>query len=284
MIYRFGGREYDFSVRTHVMGILNVTPDSFSDGGEFVDPVRAIEWGLMMVEEGADFIDIGGESTRPRGTAYGQGAEPVTVEEELRRVLPVIRGLADHTDVPISIDTTKSKVAREALLAGAVIVNDISGFRADCEMPGVIAEAKASVVIMHMRGTPLTMQQQTAYDDLFGEIGAALSAAVTKAREAGIDQVIVDPGIGFAKGLKDNLRLMAGAGRFQDLGCPVLVGPSRKAFIGEILSLPVDDRLEGTLGAAVAAAMLGAHIVRVHDVKPVCRALKVADAIHHAHG
>ena len=284
MVYRFGRREYDFAVRTHVMGILNVTPDSFSDGGQFLDPVRAVERGLAMVADGVDFVDVGGESTRPRGTAYGQGAEPVSVEEELHRVIPVVRGLAAQTDVPISIDTSKSVVAREALHAGAQIVNDVSGLEADDAMPGVVADAGASVVVMHMRGTPRTTQQQTRYDDLFGEIRAALAMAAAKARDAGIVQVIIDPGIGFAKCFQDNLRLMSGLREFHFLGCPVLVGPSRKAFIGEVLGLPIDDRLEGTIGAAVAAAMWGAHIVRVHDVKPVCRALKVADAIYHAHG
>jgi dihydropteroate synthase len=282
MVFRFGKREYDFSARTHVMGILNVTPDSFSDGGQFIDPGLAVEHGIAMIGEGADFIDIGGESTRPRGTAYGQGAEPVTVEEELRRVLPVIRGLAGRTDIPISIDTSKALVAREALAAGATIVNDVSGFGADAAMPGTVAAAEASVILMHMRGTPQTMQQQTSYEDLFGEIRDALAAAVSRAKQAGITQVIVDPGIGFAKGFRDNLRLISGLRKFSSLDCPVLVGPSRKGFIGEILNLPVVDRLEGTIGAAVAAAFCGAHIVRVHDVQQVCRALSVADAIIHA--
>lgn len=284
MLFRFGNREVDFAARTHVMGILNVTPDSFSDGGEFMEPSRAVERGLAMVDEGADFIDVGGESTRPRGTAYGQGAESITVQEELRRVIPVIRDLARQTDVPVSIDTSKAVVAREALEAGAVIVNDISGFGVDEAMPEVVAAAGASVIVMHMRGTPRTMQQQTTYENLFGEIKDVLAAAVAKARKAGVAQIIVDPGIGFAKGVKDNLRLMAGAHEFRSLGCPVLVGPSRKAFIGDILGLPVDDRVEGTIGAAVAAAMFGAHIVRVHDVRPVRRALMIADAIRHAHG
>jgi dihydropteroate synthase len=284
MLYRFGRREADFASRTHIMGILNVTPDSFSDGGEYLDPQRAVERGLAMAADGADFIDVGGESSRPRGAAYGRGAEPVTAEEEARRVVPVIRDLVRQTDVPVSIDTTKSEVAREALEAGATIVNDISGFAFDSQMPGVIAGAGASVVLMHMRGTPGTMQQQTAYTDLFGEIRDALGAAVAKARKAGIAQIIVDPGIGFAKVLKDNLRLLAGAKEFASLGCPVLVGPSRKAFIGELLGLPVGDRVEGTVGASVAAALFGAHIVRVHDVKPVRRALMIADAISHARG
>lgn len=284
MLYRFGSRDVDFASRTHIMGILNVTPDSFSDGGEFLDPLRAVERGLAMAADGADFIDVGGESSRPRGGAYGQGAEPVTAEEEARRVVPVIRALVRQTDVPVSIDTCKSVVAREALQAGAAIVNDISGFAFDPLMPGVVAGAGASVVLMHMRGTPATMQRQTVYGDLFGEIRDVLGAAVAKAREAGITQIIVDPGIGFAKMLKDNLRLLGGAKEFASLGCPVLVGPSRKAFIGELLGLPVEDRVEGTVGASVAAALFGAHIVRVHDVKPVRRALIIADAMNHARG
>jgi len=284
MVYRFGNRVMDFSSRTHIMGILNVTPDSFSDGGKYADPERAVEQGLAMIADGADIIDIGGESTRPRGTSYGTGADPVTVEEELRRVIPVISALARCTDVPLSVDTSKSTVAREALAAGASIVNDVSGFAADDAMPAVIGSGGGSVVLMHMRGTPRTMQQQTGYTDLFGEITAVLSRAAAKARTAGIAQIILDPGIGFAKGFHDNLRLLAGSRQFQSLGYPVLVGPSRKAFIGEVLGLPVDDRLEGTMGAAVAAALYGAHIVRVHDVRAVRRALMVADAIHHAHG
>jgi dihydropteroate synthase len=283
MLFRFGAKEVDFSTRTYVMGILNITPDSFSDGGDYYDPERAVKRGMEMAAEGADFIDVGGESTRPRGNAYGAGAEPITAEEEMRRVVPVIRELSRRTDVPISIDTSKSVVAREALAAGASIVNDVSGFGVDGELPDVVATAGASVVLMHMRGTPQTMQQQTGYSDLFGEIKEILACAVARAHEAGIRQVIIDPGIGFAKGLKDNLRLLAGSREFRSLGCPVLVGPSRKTFIGEILNAPVGDRLEGTIGAAVAAALLGANIVRVHDVRAVRRALMVADAIHLAH-
>jgi dihydropteroate synthase len=196
----------------------------------------------------------------------------------------VIRSLVRQTTVPISIDTTKAAVAREALEAGAVIVNDVSGFTADPAMPEVVAGAEATVIVMHMRGTPRTMQQNAQYRDLFGEVRETLGAAVQKAHAAGIRQVIVDPGIGFAKGFGDNLRLMGGIAKLQSMGCPVLVGPSRKAFIGEILGLPVDDRLEGTIGAAVATALCGANIVRVHDVRPVRRALLVADAIHHARG
>jgi dihydropteroate synthase len=280
--YRFGTRTWDFSTRAYVMGVLNVTPDSFSDGGEYLDPDIAVQRGLTMVEEGADCLDIGGESTRPRGVKYGEGAKPVSADEEADRVLPVIRELARRTDIPISIDTYKAAVARQALAAGACIVNDVSGFALDPAMPGVVAEAGASAVVMHMRGTPQTMQRDTRYEDLFGEILVFLQDSLRKGRAAGITQLIVDPGIGFGKTGADNLRLIAGAERFQDLGVPVLMGPSRKGFIGDILGTGVDDRLEGTLAAAVICAGRRVNILRVHDVRAVKRALLVADAIYHA--
>ncbi len=276
--FTLGGRTYAFE-RTYVMGIVNVTPDSFSDGGKYLDSEKAVEHALQLVADGADILDIGGESSRPRGTAYGGGAEPVSEKEELRRILPVIRALAGVTDVPISVDTYKGRVAREALAAGATIVNDISGFGFDPDMPAVIAHAGASAVVMHMRGTPKTMQQNTHYDDLFGEIAGFLVSCVNRARSAGIRQVMVDPGIGFGKSAEDNVRLLAGLSRFSALGCPVLVGPSRKAFLGAILGTPVEDRLEGSIAACVLAAARGAQCVRVHDVGPVKRALTVADAI-----
>jgi dihydropteroate synthase len=259
-----------------------VTPDSFSDGGVYRDPDRAVQHGLAMVEEGADFIDVGGESTRPRGAVYGDGAKPVSAEEEADRVLPVIRELVRQTDIPISIDTYKAAVACEALAAGACIVNDISGFTLDPAMPAVVADARASAVVMHMRGTPQTMQRDTHYDDLFGEILNSLQTSLQKGRAAGITQLIVDPGIGFGKTNVDNLRLLAGADRFRELGVPVLVGPSRKGFIGDILGTAVNDRLEGTLAASVVCAGRGANILRVHDVRAVKRALLIADAIYHA--
>jgi len=280
--YRFGAHTWDFSARTYVMGVLNVTPDSFSDGGVYFDPDAAVQRGLAMVEEGADCIDIGGESTRPRGLHYGEGAKPVSAEEEADRVLPVIRELVRRTDIPISIDTYKAAVARQALAAGACIVNDISGFALDPAMPAVVADAGASAVVMHMRGTPQTMQRDTRYVDLFGEILASLQDSLRKGREAGITQLMVDPGIGFGKTGTDNLRLIAGAERFHESGVPVLMGPSRKGFIGEILGTPVADRLEGTLAAAVVCAGRGVDILRVHDVRAVKRALLVADAIYHA--
>lgn len=280
--YRFGAHTWDFSARTYVMGVLNVTPDSFSDGGMFLDPDAAVQRALTMVEEGADCIDVGGESTRPRGVKYGKGAEPVSADEEANRVLPVIRELARRTDIPVSIDTYKAAVAREALAAGACMVNDVSGFALDPAMPGVVAEAGASAVVMHMRGTPQTMQRDTRYEDLFGEIIMSLQGSLQKGRAAGIAQLIVDPGIGFGKTTADNLRLIAGAERFHELGVPVLMGPSRKGFIGDILGTPVDDRLEGTLAAAVVCAGREVNILRVHDVRAVKRALLVADAICHA--
>jgi dihydropteroate synthase len=280
--YRFGAHWWDFSTRTYVMGVLNVTPDSFSDGGAYLDPDAAVQRGLEMVDEGVDCIDIGGESTRPRGVKYGEGAKPVSAGEEADRVLPVIRELASRTDIPISIDTYKAAVARQALAAGACIVNDVSGFSLDPAMPRVVAEAGASAVVMHMRGTPQTMQRDTRYEDLFGEILASLQVSLRKGREAGITQLIVDPGIGFGKTGTDSLRLIAGAERFQEFGVPVLMGPSRKGFLGDILGTPVDDRLEGTLAAAVVCAGRGVNILRVHDVRAVKRALQVADAIYHA--
>jgi len=261
------------------MGVLNVTPDSFSDGGRYLEPERALERALEMAEEGADFIDIGGESSRPRGKAYGEGADPVPAEEELRRVIPVMRRLAGRVMLPLSIDTTKADVAARALDAGAVLVNDISGFRFDPAMAATVARAQASAVVMHMKGTPKNMQANPTYDDLFAEVETGLRASVEKGRQAGVRQIIVDPGLGFGKRLQDNLDLLRGLSRFHSLGCPVMVGPSRKAFLGELLNLPVEERLEGTLAAVVAAILNGAQIIRVHDVKQVRRAAVVADAL-----
>lgn len=273
-----GGRTFPL-IKTYVMGIVNVTPDSFSDGGLYAETGEAVAHALRLVDEGADILDIGGESTRPRGQAYGEGAQPVSTLEEIRRVVPVIEALAQQTDVPLSVDTTKSEVAEAALQAGATIVNDISGFQSDPALPAVIARANAAAVVMHMRGTPRTMQQDTHYDDLFGEILGALRQSVATGREAGIDRIMVDPGIGFGKDARGNLRLLAGIDRFHELGCPVIVGPSRKAFIGTILGTSVGDRVEGTIAACVLAAARGARFFRVHDVRAVRRALSVADAI-----
>jgi len=261
------------------MGVLNVTPDSFSDGGKYLDPEAAVQHALAMIDEGADIIDVGGESTRPRSAAYGEGAEPVSVEEELQRVIPVIERVAKLTDIPLSIDTYKAEVAREALRAGAVIVNDISGMRFDPSMPEIVAEAHASVIIMHIKGTPKTMQLNPTYDDLLGEITTSLSEGIALARSAGIEQIIIDPGIGFGKTTEHNLQLLACLEHFCALGYPVCVGASRKSFIGALLNLPVTDRLEGSLAAGVAAVLHGAHILRVHDVQATTRAVMIADAI-----
>jgi dihydropteroate synthase len=281
-VYAFGGREYDLASRTHIMGILNVTPDSFSDGGEFLSAANAVDHGLAMAEQGADFIDVGGESTRPRGNAYGEGAEPVGVQEELDRVLPVIEALARQVQVPLSVDTYKSAVARHALAAGASIVNDISGFGFDPEMAGTVARAGATAVVMHIKGTPKTMQNNPVYVDLFGEIHAYLGQAVRTGELNGIGQMFVDPGIGFGKTAADNYRLLAGLSRFGDLGYPVLAGPSRKSFLASASGLPVHDRLEASLAAATSAVLSGAHVVRVHDVRETRRAVSVADAVRGA--
>jgi len=276
---RIGERLYDCSERTLIMGVLNVTPDSFSDGGRYLETGRAVERAGEMVRQGADIVDVGGESTRPRSSAYGEGADPIPAEEELRRVLPVIERLREIVDVPLSIDTTKAEVAEGALRAGAVMVNDVSGFRFDPRMPRVIAEAGASAVVMHTKGPPKTMQQDVSYDDLFGQIGEYLREGLALGEQEGVREMVIDPGIGFGKTPRDNLRLLVGLRRFRSLGRPIMVGPSRKSFLGAILDLPVEERLEGTLAAVVAAILSGADIVRVHDVREVKRAVQVADAL-----
>ncbi len=271
-VYRFGSVEYDFSSRTHLVGILNVTPDSFSDGGKFYDVDSAVRHTVQMVEEGADIIDIGGESTRP-------GSKPISVEEELRRVLPVIQRSVEKIQVPISIDTYKSAVARKALEVGASIVNDISGLRFDPEMIDVIAEHKASVIVMHIKGTPQTMQQNPVYEDVVKEIKEYLQEGISLAEQRGIQQIIIDPGIGFGKTLQHNLEIFRRLSEFEELNRPILLGPSRKSFIGAILNTPIDDRLEGTAAAVVVSIMNGAHLIRVHDVKTMKRVAMVTDAI-----
>ena len=281
-VYRFGQKECDLSARTHIMGVLNVTPDSFFDGGKYVAVDKAVERALEMVAEGADIIDVGGESTRPKSHAYGEGAEPVTMEEELRRVTLVIERLADKTDIPISIDTYKAAVAEKALECGAVIVNDISGFTFDPAMASVVAEAGASAVLMHIKGTPKTMQLDPTYEDLFGEVSEFLQNGLERGRRMGINQMMVDPGIGFGKRHDHNLRLIKELSTFKSLGYPILIGPSRKSFIGNILNLPVEERIEGSIAASVACILYGANILRVHDVKEAKRAALVADAIKRA--
>lgn len=272
LTYRFGETTVEFGCRTYLMGILNVTPDSFSDGGMFFDQTDAVLHAFQMVKDGADIIDVGGESTRP-------GAEHVTMEEEMRRVVPVVQKLRQKTKIPLSVDTYKSKVAAEALKAGANIVNDITGLRGDPEMANVIAGAGASVVLMHIKGTPKDMQMNPAYDDLIGEVYGYLEGAVRTARSKGISQVMVDPGIGFGKTADHNLELINRLAEFRKIGVPVLIGVSRKSFIGKILDTPVEARLEGTAAAVTASILHGADIVRVHEVREMRRVAMVADAI-----
>jgi dihydropteroate synthase len=257
------------------MGILNVTPDSFSDGGLHFKKSGAVDRGLRMAEEGADIIDIGGESTRP-------GSEPVPLEEELRRVVPVIESLSAKVTIPISIDTYKAEVARRALAAGASMVNDISGLRFDPEMPEVVSEFKVPVVAMHIRGNPKSMQESPVYDALIPEIMDYLRESISIARSAGVpeEMVIVDPGIGFGKTFDHNLEILHNLDRLASLGRPLLIGPSRKAFIGRILDkAPAQARIFGTAAAVAISIMKGANIVRVHDVKQMAEVAKVTDAI-----
>jgi dihydropteroate synthase len=259
------------------MGIINVTPDSFSDGGRFFDPEVAVAAGIEMAASGADILDVGGESTRP-------GSDPVPVDRELDRVVPVIKRLATEVSIPVSIDTRRAEVARAALELGASIVNDVTS-GSDPSMFEVTREAGAGMVLMHMRGEPKTMQQQTDYDDVVAEVKAYLGERVEAAMRAGIDRerLAVDPGLGFAKTEPQNYVLMRDIASFLDLGRPVLVGPSRKSFIGKVLGTEVDQRMEGTAGAVAWMAGQGAHVVRVHDVREMVSVVRVVDAIRRAH-
>jgi dihydropteroate synthase len=259
------------------MGVINVTPDSFSDGGEYLHPEIAVARGVALAAEGAGLLDVGGESTRP-------GSEGVTAEVELERVLPVIRGLREATGVPISIDTSKAAVAEQAIAAGAAFVNDVTALRADPGMARVVAEAGVPVCLMHMRGTPRTMQDDPRYDDVVAEVAAFLAERVQFAEDAGIarDSICVDPGIGFGKTVAHNLTLLKRVDALAVLGKPVLIGPSRKRFIGELTGAPPAERLAGTLAACALAAQAGAHVLRVHDVAAVRQAVRVAEAIRDA--
>ena len=273
-VYKIDENEFHFG-KTYLMGILNVTPDSFSDGGLFKSPEDAIEYGLKIVEDGADIIDIGGESSRP-------GAEPVSIDEELSRVLPVIRGLFGRVNVPISIDTTKAKVARKAIENGAEIVNDISAMSFDVHMADVVADTGSAVILMHIRGTPQDMQKgDLSYKSIRGEVIAYLEDKIEKALAAGIsfENMMIDPGIGFGKSAEDNLKLLKHLSEFRVLGRPIVTGVSRKTLIGKISGGGPRDRLEGTAAAVTAAIMNGSNIVRVHDVKPMKKVVEIADAI-----
>ena len=270
--YRFGSLEYDLASRTHIMGILNVTPDSFSDGGRYLDVEHAIEHGQKLAEDGADFIDVGGESTRP-------GSESVSVEEEIRRVVPVIESLAKKINVPISIDTCKSEVAEAALHAGAVIVNDISAMTFDAMMASIVVKYDVGVVLMHIKGTPKTMQVNPSYKNVTKEVMQFLEARIGEAIEAGIRKIIIDPGIGFGKKFEHNIQLLKELKSFTSLRYPLLVGVSKKSFLGAILNLPPDERVEGTATAVTASILNGANIIRVHDVKEMKRVAMVSDAL-----
>jgi dihydropteroate synthase len=268
---------FDFSVKTYIMGILNVTPDSFSDGGLHFEKSNAVDRAMKMVDDGADIIDIGGESTRP-------GAEPVSIEEELDRTIPVIEALSARIPIPISIDTYKSEVAKRALTAGASMVNDISGLRFDPAMSGIVSDFKIPVVIMHIKGMPRNMQAHPSYEALIPEIMDYLRKSMQIAVQKGVaeDMIILDPGIGFGKTFDHNLQIINRLHEFTKLEKPILIGPSRKSFLGKILEdLPPEQRLEGTAAAVTASIMKGAHIIRVHDVKEMSRVARVADAIKH---
>jgi dihydropteroate synthase len=271
---RVGDRLLPTSSRCLVMGIVNVTPDSFADGGRHLDHRAAVAHGLRLAAEGADLLDVGGESTRP-------GASYVEEAVELERVLPVVETLAAATEVPVSIDTRKAAVARAALAAGAAVVNDVSAGRDDPELLGVAAAAKAPLVLMHMQGTPATMQDDPRYGDVLAEVEAFLRARGAAAEAAGVapDALVVDPGIGFGKRDEHNYALLAGLARLTRLGHPVLVGTSRKGFIGRALGLPTEQRLEGTAATVVWAVERGARIVRVHDVGPMVRTVRMTEAL-----
>jgi dihydropteroate synthase len=268
LIWRFGQTEWKLAGDARLMGIVNVTPDSFSDGGEFLDSDRAIAHALELAEQGADLLDVGGESTRPE-------SEPVPHAVERARVIPVIEGIRAHTSLPISIDTTKAEVARAALAAGADIVNDISGLTFDPDMISVCAETDCGIIAMHIQGTPRTMQDNPRYQDVVREVGEFLSERLERIAAAGIDRrrIMLDPGIGFGKTAEHNLALLRNLPALRRLGRPLLVGHSRKRFLGKLLGRRVDERSAGTIGVSVALSLLGADLIRVHDIAPVRDAL-----------
>ncbi len=271
---RLGKTIFPLDQRTLIMGVVNVTPDSFSDGGKFLDPRDAVEHGKRLVQEGADLLDIGGESTRP-------GSQFISLEEEIDRVIPVLERLLKEVDVPVSIDTTKAEVARRALDLGVAMVNDISACRLDPEMLPLVAERQVPVCLMHMQGLPKDMQDNPVYEDLMGEIILFLRERAQAAMDAGVDpqMILVDPGIGFGKTLEHNLEILRRLGEIRSLGFPIVLGTSRKSFIGKVLDLPVEERLEGTAASVALGIACGADVVRVHDVKEMSRVARLADAI-----
>lgn len=270
-------RLIEFPGRPLMMGVVNVTPDSFSDGGRYLDPDAAVAHALRLVEEGADLLDIGAESTRP-------GADPVEEAEERRRAIPVVAAVAKAVRVPISIDTSKASVAQAALDAGAVLVNDVTALRGDPVMVEVIVRMGAGIVLMHMSGTPRTMQQQPSYEDVVGEVSAFFDERIRFALARGLvqTQIVLDPGIGFGKLLEHNLTLLAQLDRFTGFGCPLLVGVSRKAFLGQLVDRPVQERQWATAAAVAMAVERGAGILRVHDVRAMREVMQVTMAISQA--
>jgi len=265
---------FDLDSKTFIMGILNITSDSFFDGGTYFRENDAVKHGLKMAAEGADIIDVGGESTRPF-------SDPLPLDEEVRRVIPVIKTLAQEIDIPISIDTYKSEVASQAIEAGATMVNDISALKFDPAMGQLVADAGVPIVLMHMKGTPKNMQTNPTYKDLFGEIIDFLRKAIEQAISSGIkrDVIIIDPGIGFGKSFDDNLKIINNLHTFSSLGQPLLVGTSNKAFIGHLLGLSVESRENGTMATVAASVLNGANIVRVHNVKATKETVTMIDAI-----
>jgi len=263
--------------KTWIVGVLNITPDSFSDAGRFVDAGAAVDQAMRMAGEGADILELGGESTRP-------GAVPVPVDEELRRILPVLRRLRARLAMPLAVDTYKPEVARVVLGEGAEIINDIYGVRGEGRLAEVVAQAGAGLVIMHMKGTPSDMQIDPSYDDVVGEIVAFLRDRVVFAEGVGVDpeSIVVDPGLGFGKRLQDNLALLRQLSAFHRLGKPIMVGPSRKSFIGKVLDLPVEERQNGTAACVAAAVLQGVAFVRVHEIRPAVHLIKMLDAIMRA--
>lgn len=279
LVWRFRQTAWELTGNARLMGIVNVTPDSFSDGGNYLQTERAVEHALALAGQGADVLDIGGESTRPE-------SEPVSLKDELNRVIPVIESLRGQTDVPISIDTTKAEVARQALAAGAEIVNDISGLTFDEEMIPVCANSDCGIIVMHIRGTPRTMQDNPTYGDVVSDVRGFLSERVESMVACGIDRerIMLDPGIGFGKTAEHNLELMRNLSELRSLGRPLLVGHSRKRFLGKILGRPVDERTAGTIGVSAALSLLGADLIRVHDVAAVRDALTAFRTLLTGHG
>jgi dihydropteroate synthase len=269
-----GGRTIELGVRTIVVGVVNVTPDSFSDGALYLDPARAAEHAFEFESQGADIIEVGGESTRP-------GAAPVPAKEEMQRVMPVIESIAGRLQAPVAIDTYKSEVASVAVDLGAAIINDVSALRFDPAIADVAAQSGAALILMHMRGDPTTMQQLEPSRDILSEIGSDLKLAAERAMARGVgrDQIVLDPGIGFGKTLEDNLAIINQLGRFSALGFPLMIGTSRKSFIGRLTGKPPAERLFGTAASVALAIAKGAHLIRVHDVAEMAEVARVTDAI-----